>query len=595
VRRLAIVLGVAPLFLAFAGTASAHAEQLLPGVSYESDVQLTPHGPVAIHVVRGPRPVGLYRLRPVLSNESIARLETLTAMERRLSSQATTVGINGDYYSFKDASPSGILLRDGALVSAPNSKRSSAGITLDGTLDVRRIQFFGTWRGLGPSRRLTSFNEAPAANEISLFTSDWGSATPALPGSVSVILSPFPAATPNADLVAPVSNFVTDASVPLTPGTAVLVARGTGAEKLSSEAPLGTTIALRLILRPDWAEVSDAIGGGPVLIRNSLPVFRANEAFTTTQLAPRNPRTALGQLADGRILLVAVDGRQSGYSVGMTNFEMAQTMMRLGAVRAMALDGGGSTTLAFDGTVLNSPSDGKERPVSTALMLMYSGVYSPPPAVTVMSPNGDGVDEQQTLGYKIVRLSTVTVTLTAPDGTVAFQQGALQEPGSYPVVFPPPPQAPPPPAPGEPPPPPAEPVSPAEGRWRLTVSATDDQLLASTTTQRFWVNSTVGFLRLDRRVLFLPPRGRDMTIQWTQARAARITVRVETLQGVLLRIAARATYQPGTISVTWNGIRKDGKPAYGGMYRVRVIARNELGSVTLEQQLRIRRIAGPKK
>ena len=159
----------------------------------------------------------------------------------------------------------------------------------------------------------------------------------------------------------------------------MLVARGAAAAKLIAEAPLGTTVTIRLILQPDWATVPDAIGGGPVLVRDGLPVFRANEAFTTSQIAPRAPRTAVGQLADGRVLLVAVDGRQTGYSVGMTTFEMAQTMIRLGAVRAMALDGGGSTTLAFDGTVLNQPSDGRERPIATALMLFYSGVYAPPP------------------------------------------------------------------------------------------------------------------------------------------------------------------------------------------------------------------------
>ncbi len=151
-----------------------------------------------------------------------------------------------------------------------------------------------------------------------------------------------------------------------------------------------------------------------MLVRDGAPVFRANEGFTTAQLVPRHPRSAVGQTADGRVLLVAVDGRRPGYSVGMTNFELAQAMVRLGAVRAMALDGGGSTTLAFDGSVYNRPSDGRERPISSALMLSYSGVYAPPPAEQVQSPNGDGVAEEQTLRYKVVRPSTVTVTLTGP-------------------------------------------------------------------------------------------------------------------------------------------------------------------------------------
>ena len=232
----------------------------------------------------------------------------------------------------------------------------------------------------------------------------------------------------------------------------MLVARGNAATKLQAEAAVGTTLTLRAILQPDWGTVSDAIGGGPVLVRDGKPVYRANEAFTVSQIAPRHPRTAIGQTADGRILLVVVDGRQSGYSVGMTTFEMALTMTRLGAVRAMQLDGGGSSTLAFDGTVLNRPSDGRERAISTALMLQYYGAYAPPPAEEAVSPNGDGVAETQKLSFKVVRPSNVTVTLTGPDGAVAFQETAAREPGTYDVPFPPPPvaSAPDRPAPGRP-------------------------------------------------------------------------------------------------------------------------------------------------
>ena len=61
------------------------------------------------------------------------------------------------------------------------------------------------------------------------------------------------------------------------------------------------------------AGVVDGIGGGPILVRDGKPVFRHYELFSTHQLA-RNPRTAVGQRADGRILLVVVDG--TNYAVG---------------------------------------------------------------------------------------------------------------------------------------------------------------------------------------------------------------------------------------------------------------------------------------
>ena len=583
--RLAVGLVTGIAVLVFASPALAQTTALLPGVTVQDDVQFTPHGPVAIRVVRGPRPTGLYRLEPALSNDAVTGRETLTSMERRLGSEGTAVGINGDYFSFRDGHPSGILVRDGALVSQPNAGRSSLGIAGDGTLDVRRVRLLGRWEGIsGQWLSLNGFNAPPPANGTSLFTSDWGASTPTVPGSVAVVLSPFPTATPGADLVGAVSDTSTNAAVPLAAGTAVLVARGSAAQRLAAEAPLGASVTVRLNLEPGWSGIVDAIGGGPTLLQDGRPVLSANEAFTTSQLAPRAPRSAIGQAADGQIVLVAVDGRQRGYSVGMTNFELAQTMMRLGAVRAMALDSGGSTTLAFDGSLLNRPSDGRERPIATALLLVYSGVYSPAPKVDVVSPNGDGVNDAEQLSYKLVRPSTTTVRLVAPDGTVAFQETGLRQPGRYRLSFPP------------------AASSPsnssqrssrqgvADGRWTLSLSATDDEGRTSTTTRRLWVNSTVGFLRVSPRALRLTSRGSPVRIAWTQTRPARVIVKIETPQGVVVRTVVRGRYRAGAASAVWNGIRKDGKPAYGGSYRVVVIAQNSLGSVSLTRPLQIHRL-----
>jgi exopolysaccharide biosynthesis protein len=157
----------------------------------------------------------------------------------------------------------------------------------------------------------------------------------------------------------------------------VLVAHGTQAAKLASEAPPPARVVTRLILSPDWiaSGVTDALGGGPVIVRNGKAVYTAGEDFLPTQLGPRNPRTAVGQRRDGKIVLVAVDGRRRGYSVGLTNWELAQAMVRLGVYTGSALDAGGSTTMAFDGQLLNRPSDpGGERSVAESLGIHYTGV-----------------------------------------------------------------------------------------------------------------------------------------------------------------------------------------------------------------------------
>lgn len=318
-RTLAIcsLLGALVAAPAHAASNAAGRQLLMPGVTYERQVQFTSHGPVAIHVLSAPRPGGAWSLKPVLSNGAIAGRERVTDMQRALTSTATVAGVNGDLFSPADGRPTGILLQNGVLHSAPILDRSSTGITADGALRVDRIQMFGTWRGSG-QRRPVLLNKPPSTNGVALFTPAWGPTTPSFPGAVEAVIASLPPTTPNVEFTGPVTEHRLNGGSPIPAGGAVLLARGTAGQRLPAEAAAGTPITFRFLLRPDWAGVVDGIGGGPILVRDGKPVFRHFELFTTQQLA-RNPRTAVGQRADGRILLVVVDGRQPGYSVGMTN------------------------------------------------------------------------------------------------------------------------------------------------------------------------------------------------------------------------------------------------------------------------------------
>jgi hypothetical protein len=88
---------------------------------------------------------------------------------------------------------------------------------------------------------------------------------------------------------------------------------------------------------------------------------------------PLHPRTALGLDRDGSMLwLVVVDGRQSGYSEGMTLDELAALMKEIGCWDAINLDGGGSSIMlvAKEGkslSIMNRPSDANTRPVPVML------------------------------------------------------------------------------------------------------------------------------------------------------------------------------------------------------------------------------------
>jgi exopolysaccharide biosynthesis protein/flagellar hook assembly protein FlgD len=547
---------------------------LMPGVTYTRQVQFTPHGPEVLHIINAPKPGGLYTVMPLLSNDAIVGREKVTSIQKRASASATVAGVNGDLFNWNDGHPTGALMQNGVLMHPPVRERSSVGIDTDGNLRVERVGFSGYWIGTG-QRRAVSFNELPGPNGVSIFTPTWGPATPGVQ-SVEAIIKPFPSAKPNTDLtgvVVQVSS--TTGSTPVPPDGAVLQARGSAAARLAAEAPVGSTVTVRFALNPTWDGVVNALGGGPLIVSKGKPIFRANEGFDAAQLSPRNPRTAIGQRADGRILLVAVDGRQPGYSVGMSNFELALAMMQLGAVTASALDAGGSTTVAFDGQLLNRPSDpGGERAVAEALVVAYTGVYAPPPSELAVSPNGDAVSETQTLSYKVVRPSVVTATLIAPDKTVRPIDSGPRTPGTYKFTWT-----------GKT----ADGTVEPEGSWRFNVTATDDQGVASSADRIFQLNNTLAALSVQPTAVKLKKKGTRVVGSFTLAHPALVTATVETAVGIVVRSLSRGQLAAGQHSVTWNGRNGIGGLAFGGAYRLHVSASNDLGKVDLRAPFTARR------
>jgi len=547
---------------------------LMPGVSYSREVEFTRHGPVVMHVIEAPKPGGLYSLAPVLSNDLIVGRERVTEMERRVSSTATVVGVNGDLFT-PEGHPSGILMRDGILDRAPTRDRSSIGIASDGSLRVERVDYAGYYKGSGQRRGIT-VNSLASPNGIALFTPTWGATTTGVP-SYEVVLRPLASLRPNTDLVGKVvSAGSTVGSTAIPPDGAVLQARGTSAAKLAAEAPVGSEVAVRVQLTPSWEGIPDALGGGPLIVRDSKAVFRANEIFPASLLTARTARTAVGQRANGRILLVAVDGQQPGYSVGMTNFELALAMMRLGAVTAAALDSRGSTTMAFDGQLLNRPSErGGELPVAEALLVGYGGVYAAPPAEPVLSPNQDGIAEQQSLTYKLVRPSKVQAKLIAPDGSARDLDSGERAPGVVRFTW--------------------DgrvggngAASELEGRWRFAVTATDDEGQTSTADRYFFLNNTLQSLDVAPAVVRLG--GGGLKGSFVVRRKAKVTITIENASWIVLRVLARArTLAPGEHRFTWDGRNDSGKLVPGGHLGVHVVAENGLGRVELRDTFRARR------
>ena len=545
----------------------------MPGVQHIWESRIAYGHPLVLHMLLGPQPGGLYALGPVLSNKRVTGRETVSSMQRRLSSRATLAGVNGDLFGWEMGYPSGIFLRRNTLATTPLRGRSSLGIGRDGLLRIGRVRFVGRWRGEGAveNRRLGRFNRPLATpSGFALFVPSWGARTPSTRYVREAILTGASRTFPNVDRTARVLKVVRGSGHLIPAGGAILQARGVERPVLVAQARPDTTLTFRLGLAPWWEDVREAIGGGPVLVRAGVPVYQADEWFTSYHLDRRHPRTAVGQLADGRVLLVVADGR-SDLSWGLTNAQLASEMVRLGAVEAMALDGGGSSTMAFDGKVLNRPSDGSERPIADSLQLFYFGVYAPPPRYRTFSPNGDGAFDVQRLMAKLVRRSSVDYRLVRPDGKTRWQYQATLDPGMFVKRL--------------------RSRRLPEGTWRWVVEATDGRGLHSRMVRRFTLNNTLGFLTLSKDVMIVRPRrGGRIVISFRLDHAATVDVGIRRNGRLVRRLVASRALAPGGYAVVWDGRRNDGRVVYGGVFRSRVQARNQLGSVSLAKRFVVRRL-----
>jgi exopolysaccharide biosynthesis protein len=159
----------------------------------------------------------------------------------------------------------------------------------------------------------------------------------------------------------------------------VLSGTGDAAAFLRATARPGApvTVSTRLVGAAPVEGHAAALSGGPRLLTAGRTTIRAvQEGFgapgvMSSFVRGRNPRTLAGVTATGRVLLVTVDGRRPGHSVGVTLPEAAGLMRSLGARDALNFDGGGSTTMVVRGRVVNRPSDpGGERPVSSGLLVL---------------------------------------------------------------------------------------------------------------------------------------------------------------------------------------------------------------------------------
>ncbi|MGD8240118.1 MAG: phosphodiester glycosidase family protein [Armatimonadota bacterium] len=311
------------------------------------------------------------RVQPALAAETIRHRAYPSAMARREGAYAAA---NGGFYAPR-GEPLGMLMVNREWISHPIYGRAVLGIMEDGRAMIRNVDFNGSVliAGLG-TLRLTGINARhERAPELIAYNGRWGDKVGRASGTAHVAIT-------DTGVVSHVET--APGETPIPPGGWVLSGTGATAPELARAQP-GTRADLSLATNPPWDGLVHALGAGPRLVSDGRPhVTARQERFRGDVRLGSAARTAVGVDADGRLLIVAIDGRGASGRRGMTLDELASTLAKLGARDAMNLDGGSSSTLAVQSRVVNRPAGGWERAVSNALLVFAE---PQPPTAAVAS------------------------------------------------------------------------------------------------------------------------------------------------------------------------------------------------------------------
>lgn len=375
-----------------------------PGITYRQEVDLAV--PRITHILRFRPGSGMTRAAVELGSGLVYKADrargrgTVSEMVERTGAIAA---INGDYFPFT-GDPLGLMIHEGQLMSLPfivrpnpYTSRAVFGWSDTGATIADRVRFSGTVKiGDLPEMTLDGLNQEAPANSLVLNQPVAGLAQAKVPNvhvRVQITRADW---SPNGETTGVVELLTADTpALPVERGTILLTASDAKAATLAQARP-GQPVRIRFNTQGiDLKRATEAIGGGPVLVRNGrIDVTAAQEGFGTSHTDRRHPRTAIGRASDGEIWLIVVDGRQK-MSAGSTLPELAQQMLGYGLVDAINLDGGGSSAMNLFGGLINRPSDPNERPVANGIVL-----FGPRPAVaeevTLTLPTtlkvGDAVD-----------------------------------------------------------------------------------------------------------------------------------------------------------------------------------------------------------
>ncbi|HLV26026.1 MAG TPA: phosphodiester glycosidase family protein [Gemmatimonadales bacterium] len=368
---------------AFAVFDSLTATRLAPGVVHLSGTIAS--GPFRVNVIAADLSLPTLGLEAVRAGSGLFGRERTSVLasdwEERSRADGDNVtvlaAVNADFFNLTTGEQLASQVSTGRILKArdgaTNDPRADVLVARSGRPHILDATYAGVLLSDGHGMSLDAVNALPDRDSwLALFSPAFGRPVPV--DSLSAHVFALREAGARGDTILLVRDSAQRTLAASDSAQRTLLATGAARVRLARLRASEDTIRLVHRFAPVGEGVKTLVGGRPAIVAEGASLHDASGVFSGAPSAfatMRHPRTAVGIGRSGTLLLlVTVDGRQET-SVGMSLQELAELMLELGAVDALNLDGGGSTTAVVRGEIASSPSDASgERTVANALLLV---------------------------------------------------------------------------------------------------------------------------------------------------------------------------------------------------------------------------------
>jgi len=356
-------------------------QTLTQGVTLENIVRFTTGGWYNIEILRVDLSNQYIKVDTLSSSDSIGKVSSVRSMA---SLSGAIAAINASFFTPDGGSkghPVGTIIKSGELISASNDinkySDSMASLSITKLNELLFSYCKADINLIAPDSTTIAVSQynKPSTNkstDFCVYDKKWGvnaiGATTDMPDVVQMVV--------DGGIVT--QMLYSQPAVQIPENGFVVVTRADGGTKLAASYAVGDPASMDITTNPDWNNINMSLSGSSLLVKDGQ--IPSSFSFNPSDISTSSPKTGIGSSEDGKQLIVAtVDGRQTS-SIGLSQADFAQLMLDVGAYNAINMDGGGSTTMVArplgntSVQVMNSPSDGSSRSVSTAL-----GIFSVAP------------------------------------------------------------------------------------------------------------------------------------------------------------------------------------------------------------------------